>query len=127
MLDEATVRRLEHHWLEGWNGEDLDLIMAPYADDVVFSSPFVTRISGDPAVDTIEGKQALADYVDAALRRTPGIRYTLDATYVGTDAILILYTASLPDGSTKTGADTMRLDGDGQIVDWRCHYTAAPA
>jgi hypothetical protein len=123
MLDEAIVTRLERHWLEGWNGEDVDLIMAPYAEDVVFSSPFVTRITGDPAKATIEGKAALTDYVDAALKRTPGIRYSLDATYVGNDAIVILYTASLPDGSTKTGADLMGVDGDGQIVDWRCHYT----
>jgi ketosteroid isomerase-like protein len=117
MLDGATVARLERHWLEGWNGEDVELIMEPYADDVVFSSPF----SGS----TIAGRAALTEYVDAALKRTPGIRYTLDETYVGTDAICILYTASLPNGTTKSGADTMRVDGSGQIVDWRCHYTRA--
>jgi hypothetical protein len=124
-VDDATVQRLQQHWLDGWNGEDVDTIMAPYADDVVFASPFVTRVSGDPTRASIVGAAALRDYVDRALRRTPGIRYTLDDTFVGTDSLVLLYTCRLPDGATKRGADSMRLNARGQIVDWRCHYTAA--
>lgn len=62
---------------------------------MVFSSPFVPRVSGDPAKASIVGYDALRSYVDQALRRTPGIRYTLDATYSGTEAIILLYSRQI--------------------------------
>lgn len=46
-VDAATVERLARHGEDGWNGEDVDLICAPFADDVVFSLPFVPRLVGD--------------------------------------------------------------------------------
>jgi SnoaL-like domain len=123
-VDDDTVQQLQDRWLTGWNTEDLDTIMAPFAADVVFSSPFVPRVSGDPTKATITGYDALRSYVDQALRRTPGIRYTLDATYSGTEAIILLYTCYLPSGTVHRGADSMRVDGDGKVVEWRCHYGA---
>lgn len=125
MLDDATVQDLQRHWDEGWNAGDLATIMAPFAADVVFSSPFVPKLTGDPAKTTIDGYDALRSYVDYALRRTPGIRYTLDATYAGTDAVVLVYTCYLPDGTVKLGADSMRVNAAGQVVEWRCHYSHA--
>ena len=124
MVDEAVAAELARHWEQGWNGEDVDVIMAPYAADVVFSSPFVQRLSGDPARTTITGRDAVRDYVDGSLRRVPGIRYTLDATFVGTDSVILLYTVHLPDGTDRTGTDLMRVDEHGKVVEWRCHYHA---
>ena len=123
MLDDATVRDLQRHWDEGWNAGDLATIMAPFAPDVVFSSPFVPRLTGDPARTTIDGYEALRAYVDHALRRAPGIRYTLDATYAGTDAVVLVYTYRSPDGTIGQGADSMRVDAAGKVVEWRCHYS----
>jgi hypothetical protein len=123
-MDDAMVESLKRHWEEGWNGEDVDVIMEPFARDVVFSSPFISRLTGDPAKTTIDGYDALREYVTGALRRTPGIRYTLQDTYAGTDTIVLLYSCLLPDGTTKLGADSMRVDDDGKVVDWRCHYSA---
>lgn len=125
MLDDATAEDLRRHWDHGWNQGDLDTIMAPFAADVVFSSPFVPRLTGNPAKTTIEGRDALRSYVDHALRRTPGIRYTVDGTYAGTDTVVLVYTCHLPDGSIKHGADSMRVDAAGEITEWRCHYSAA--
>jgi ketosteroid isomerase-like protein len=67
MLDDATVEDLRRHWDDGWNAGDLDTIMAPFADDVIFSSPFVPRLTGDPEKTTIGGYDALHSYVDYAL------------------------------------------------------------
>jgi SnoaL-like domain len=125
MLDDAAVDELRRHWDEGWNGYHLDTIMAPFAADVVFSSPFVAKRTGDPQRTTIEGYDALRAYVADALRGVPGIRYTVDATYAGTDSIVILYTCHLPDGTDQPGADSMRVDDDGKVVEWRCHYSFA--
>ena len=125
MLSQTRADELVRHWDDGWNGEDVATIMAPFAEDVRFSSPFVSRLTGDPHRTTIEGRAALQAYVEGALKRTPGIRYTVRDTFYGTDTLVLVYSCALPDGRSKEGADFMRVDAHGQIVDWRCHYTLA--
>ena len=122
MLDHATVQMLQRHWEDGWNRGDVDMIMAPFAADVLFSSPGIAMITGDPTMSTIEGKDAVRTYMEDALRRTGEVRYSLQATYVGTDSIVIVYSCGLPDGKQKVGSDSMRVDADQQVVEWRCHY-----
>ena len=122
ILDDAIVRELERHWEEGWNGGDVDTIMAPFAPDVVFSSPGISMLTGDPAKTTIEGYDALRTYIEGALHRARGIRYTLHATYVGADSIVLVYDCGLPEGDRKQGADLMRVGREHKVVEWRCHY-----
>jgi hypothetical protein len=126
MLDDATITRLQQHWEDGWNQYDLELIMEPMGEDVVFSSPFVATLTGDAAQTSIHGYDALRSYIEDSLRRTAGIAYSLDRTYVGTESIILMYTVRFPDGSEKTGSDIMRVDGSNKIVEWRCHYPFAP-
>ena len=123
MLDHATVADLRRHWDEGWNAGDLAMIMAPFAPDVVFSSPFVPRLTGDAGKVTIDGYDALRSYVDDALRHAPGIRYTVDAAYAGTDTLVLVYTYYPPGGTVGHGADSMRVNAAGKVVEWRCHYS----
>jgi hypothetical protein len=123
VVDAAVVEALERHWEEGWNREDVDLIVAPFASDVVFSSPFVSRLSDDHADATIVGLDAVRQYVaESFTRATPGIRYTLDGSYAGTDSVVLLYTVHHPTLGARAGADTMRLDTVGRVAEWRCHY-----
>jgi ketosteroid isomerase-like protein len=126
MLDDRCAEDLRRHWDEGWNEADLDTIMAPFAEDVVFSSPFVPALAGDPAKTTIDGYDALRSYVDYALRHYPGIRYTVEATYAGTDTVVLVYSYQSPDGAAGRGADTMRVDATGKVAEWRCHYARDP-
>ena len=121
-LDDATVQMLQRHWEDGWNRGDVDMIVRPFATEVVFSSPGIAMLTGDPAKKAIEGKDAVRAYVEDALRHTSQVRYSLQATYVGTDSIVIVYTCGLPDGDQKVGSDSMRVDDDRKIVEWRCHY-----
>jgi ketosteroid isomerase-like protein len=121
-LDDATAQALVRHWLEGWNGGDVDTIMARFAPDIVFSSPGVSMLTRDSAKTTIEGYDALRAYVEDALRRTGGLRYTLHDTYVGSDSIVLVYACGLPGGEPKRGADFMRVGRDHRVVEWRCHY-----
>ena len=120
-LDDATVRSLRRHWEDGWNRRDLDVIMEPFAPDIVFSSPGISIITGDPSKSTIEGHDALREYIGNSLERTPGIRYTLNATYTGTETVILVYECGLPGGKQVRGADVMRVD-NGKVVEWRCHY-----
>jgi hypothetical protein len=121
-LDDETVRTLERHWEEGWNSRDLAMIMAPFAADVVFSSPGISIVTGDPNRSTIDGADALRTYIANALRSTPALRYTRNATYVGADSIVLVYDCVLPGRPPKPGADLMRVDRHGNVVEWRCHY-----
>ncbi len=126
MLDDAVVTALARHWEDGFNGYDVDLVMEPIADDVVFSSPFVPRLTGDPAKVTIEGFDAFRAYLDDSMRRVPGIRYSIDASFVSTQTVVFVYTCRFTDGQIRTGADSIRVDAEGKIVEWRCHYSFAP-
>jgi hypothetical protein len=42
--------------------------------------------------------------------------------YVGTDSIVLVYSCGIPNGTQRNGADWMRVDGDGKVVAWRCHF-----
>lgn len=122
MLDDATVQTLQRHWEDGWNAGDLETIMAPFAPEVVFSSPGIAMLTGDPSKTTIEGYDALRSDIEDALRKAVDVRYSLRATHVGTDSIVLFYACGLPNGPEKLGADLMRVDGDRRVVEWRCHY-----
>ncbi len=126
MLDKATVERLAHHWEAGWNGRDLDLIMEPFADDIVFGSPYVAKQLGDRAQGMVEGHGELRAYVSAALERAGDVRYTLRDCFAGTDSVVLLYTCHLPGGVDRPGADFMRVGAQGQVLEWRCHYDSDP-
>jgi hypothetical protein len=125
MLDDKLVEQLRRHWDEGWNTENLDVIMEPFAEDVVFNSPYVARATGDPGRTTVTGYGPLRRYLDDALRRSPGIRYTLTQTYVGPDSLVLVYLAHRPGAPDLHGADLMRIDAAGKVVEWRCHYVPA--
>jgi ketosteroid isomerase-like protein len=126
VIEDRVVAGIARHWDEGWNGADVDVIMAPFAEDVVFASPFLARLTGDPDQRTIDGAEALRDYVVAALARASDVRYTLHQALAGTDTVVLVYTCHLPDGSDRPGADLLRVDGDGKVVEWRCHYATDP-
>jgi hypothetical protein len=122
MLDEPTARRLANHWEDSWNAQDIDLIMEPMGEEVVFSSPFVSKLLRDPGKWTVEGYDAVRSYLAESLKRVHGVTYRLDRTYTGADTIVIAYTFRLPDGTEKNGADFMRVDREGKVVDWRSQY-----
>jgi hypothetical protein len=122
LIDDAKAAELGRHWEDGWNDHDVELIMAPFAESIVFSSPFVSRYTGSPENTTIEGHDALRAYVVDALQRAPLVRYTLDDVYSSPDTVVLLYTFRVPDGPTRPGVDLMRVDRSGKVVEWRSHY-----
>jgi hypothetical protein len=123
---DTVVADLVRHWDEGWNGGDVDVIMAPFAEAVTFTSPGIPKITGDPSCRSIEGASALRRYVVDALARAGDVRYTVERALAGIDTVVLVYTCHLPDGSARPGADLMRVDGDGKVVEWCCHYATDP-
>ena len=127
MLVEPTIAdSLRRHWEDGWNGPDLETIMAPFAEDVVFSSPAIPKYTGEPTQATIVGAGALREYCAAALERSGDVRYRVDAVYSGAETVVLVYSCIFPDGTVRPGSDLMRIDADGRVVEWRCHYANDP-
>jgi hypothetical protein len=117
VIADDTLQSLARHWDDGWNGGNLEVIMAPFAEDVVFSSTFSQR--------DIVGYDSLREYCAAALERSGDVRYTLHDVYSSTETVILVYTCHLPTGD-RPGADLMRVNGDGKVVEWRSHYTSDP-
>lgn len=90
MLTRAEADELAGHWIQAWNDHDLERILAHYADDVVFSSPFIQKV-GMSASGAVAGKEALLAYFTAALERYPTLTFHLQAVFRGIDSVTLLY------------------------------------
>jgi hypothetical protein len=90
MLTSAEADALARDWIEAWNDHDLERIIAHYADDVVFSSPFVRKIGASPS-GAIVGRAALRAYFTAALARYPTLTFRLQAVFHGINSLTLLY------------------------------------
>ena len=90
-MDHDTAERFAQEWIAAWNAHDLDRILAPYAEDVVFASPHVVDILGD-ASGEVHGKPALRDYWAKGLRDfSPGLHFTLQDVKTSRDTVVITY------------------------------------
>jgi ketosteroid isomerase-like protein len=77
-------------WLEGWNGRDLDRVMAHYAEDAEFQSPTVLLLS--PGSDgTVRGRDAVRRLFAAGLAHFPRLRFELHDVIEKPDRIIIIH------------------------------------
>lgn len=109
---------LAAEWISARNAHDLPRILSHYAEDVFFTSPASTRITGDPT-GRVVGKVALTDYWRQALELAPDLTFTLRAIYRGPESVAIRY------HSSRTGAEVveaLRLGPDGQVVEAAAYY-----
>lgn len=107
MNDAALAAR----WYDAWNARDLDAVMALYADDIEFSSPYIAalKLSDDGVVI---GKAALRDYFEKALARLPEIKFIPEALYVGVRGHTLIYR----NHRGERVAEHHQLNGIGAIV-----------
>lgn len=90
MLTSAEAHALADGWIDAWNDHDLDRILAHYADDAIFSSPFIQKLGSSPS-GAIAGRNALRAYFAAALVRFPALTFRLHGVFGGIDSITLLY------------------------------------
>ena len=90
MLTAGEAHELARHWVEAWNDHDLERILAHYADDVVFSSPFIEKIGTSPS-GAVFGREALVAYFKAALAMYPTLTFRLHAVLCGINSVTLLY------------------------------------
>jgi ketosteroid isomerase-like protein len=118
VIDEVWARQHAEAWIAAWNAHDLDAIVAPYAEDVEFRSPFVVKRLGDPQ-GRLRGKDAVRDYFSKGLAALPDLRFELRSALVGVDSVAIHYD-SVHDG--RDAIEVHAFDGEGRIVAVRAHY-----
>jgi ketosteroid isomerase-like protein len=94
-----------------WNARNLDAIMALYADDIEFSSPYIAALGFSPD-GVIHGKPILKLYVEKALERAPQLTFTPEALFVGARGNTLVYR----NHRGERAAEVHERDGAGLII-----------
>lgn len=70
MISQEKAEEIAREWIGAWNAHDLERIMEHYSEKVVFTSPFVVKLLGDPS-GTVRGKKRLRTYFAKGLAAYP--------------------------------------------------------
>ncbi len=117
MTDER-LQLFAEAWYAAWNSHNLDAILEHYAEDVVFISPFVKHLVGEPDGE-MRGRAELRHYFARALVRYPDLKFTPITTAPGVNSIVLVYKSV----SGLLAAEMMRFGSNDRVVEVRCHYT----
>lgn len=118
-MDQPMASRLAQEWFEAWNRHDLDAILAHYAEDVEFQSPFITKLLGDPS-GKIVGKEALRAYFAKGLQAYPDLHFEPIQTLLGLDSIVLYYRSV----NQLLSAELMVLNEQGLVIQVKAHYSS---
>jgi hypothetical protein len=121
-MEPDRIARFAEEWIDNWNHHRLDAILLHYTDEVLFTSPRATALTGSA---TIHGKEALRRYWSAAIARTTARRFTLDRTLwdAAASELVILYISDI-DGRRVRAAEVFRFDRAGQVTAGEALYGA---
>lgn len=89
-MDLVFARGFAEEWVAAWNSHDLERILAHYIDDVVFASPRIVQLLGDPA-GVVHGKDMLRAYWAKGLQLLPDLHFTVEDVRVSIDSVVINY------------------------------------
>ena len=109
-------------WYDTWNARDLAAIMALYADDVCFTSPYA-RTLGFADTGTLTSKADLERYFAAGLSRIPNLHFEPLANCIGANGHTLVYTNQ----SGSWVAEHHEYNDRGLIVRANAAYTGSPA
>ena len=117
MLTTERARTFAAEWIEAWNRHDLDAILAHYADDVVFTSPFAVKLLGLED-GTVRGRSLLRGYFEKGLAAYPDLKFELQNVAVGVDSVTLIYRSV----KNLLAAETMVLDDRLHVTRVLAHY-----
>jgi limonene-1,2-epoxide hydrolase len=115
MLTAARATEFAEEWIAAWNSRDIERIVAHWAEDCVFSSPYIVRIVGDPS-GRVHGKTALRAYWERALAMIPTLHFELDGVLVGADSLVIRFRNDRGNACAewvRIGPDGLAIEGAG--------------
>ncbi|HWA00942.1 MAG TPA: nuclear transport factor 2 family protein [Caulobacterales bacterium] len=86
MNDAALAER----WYAAWNAHDVEAVLALYADDIEFSSPYIAAL-GLSADGVVEDKAMLRAYFELGLARIPDLKFTPESLCIGARGHTLIY------------------------------------
>ena len=116
-ITKEFAKNFAGEWVQAWNSKHIEAVMSHYADNVVFSSPFILKAQIN-ASGTIIGKSELKKYFETALEKNPDLHFDLKYTMVGIKSVTLIYTRK----KTMLSSETMILNNEGKIVEGLSHY-----
>ncbi|MGE0740447.1 MAG: nuclear transport factor 2 family protein [Hyphomonadaceae bacterium] len=116
MNDAEFARR----YYAAWNARNLDAIVALYAEDIEFSSPYIAALGFSPD-GVIHGKPMLRLYFEKALERAPQLTFTPDVLLVGARGHTLVYR----NNRGERVAETHEMDALGLVVRADAAYETA--
>ncbi|BCM94046.1 hypothetical protein IAD21_05942 [Abditibacteriota bacterium] len=114
-MNQSDDKSFANQWMTAWNAHDLDTILAHYADDIEFSSPFASRLVGDSLV---RGRDALREYFSLALERFPDLHFSDMKVFLGANSIVLCYRSV----NSLDAAETMVFNESGLVHRVWAHY-----
>ena len=116
-MDKLTRAHAEEHvksWIDAWNANDVDAVLALFDPDFEFVSPKAQLVVGRPA---LKGRQEIGDYWRAALAKLGRVEFRLDSVTVDSERreAVILY-RSMQGGVAKHVAELLRFDAAGKVA-----------
>lgn len=109
--------QLAQDWFDAWNRHDLDGIMAHYAEEIEFRSPFIVQLLGDPE-GCIRDKSTLRDYFARALTLYSDLHFDPIQVLPGVNS-LVLYYRSV---RGLFAAEYLEINDRGLITRVAAHY-----
>ena len=95
----------------------MEKILAHYADDFEFTSPFIIHIANE-ASGQLRGKAAMRSYWEKAMAKRPKLHFTATSVLWGVRSVVINY--SREDGNSAS--EWFELGADGKVVRSAAHY-----
>ncbi len=116
-ITKQFAKKFADEWITAWNNRDIETIMNHYADDVIFSSPFILKNQINDK-GTIHGKTELRTYFERALSKNPDLHFDLKHIMVGIKSITLIYVRK----QTMLASETMILNNKGLVAEGLSHY-----
>jgi ketosteroid isomerase-like protein len=117
MPSEASARQLAESWLAAWNRQDVDAILAHYAQDVEYVSPLAANFTHNGS-GVIEGRDALRAYFVRTLGAYPDLHFELEEVFAGVASMTVIYRSV----NARRIAEAMELGADGVATRVLVHY-----
>ena len=116
MIDKEFAAHFAEEWIAAWNSHDLDRILSHYSEDLEFSGPFVTRVTGE-ASGVLKGKESVRNYWTKALQLVPDLRFELVDTLLGINSMVLYY----KNARGLLNAEVFEFDADWQVCRSAAH------
>ncbi len=118
MMTAQQAHQFADEWISAFNAHDLEAILAHYAEDLAFYSPFIPLLKFNE-LGCITSKQELKRYFQLGLVTYPDLHFTLHHVFVGVSTLVIQYTSV----NGRLAAEVFQLNEAGKAQQVFCHYT----